>query len=221
MISYQTTFNTKLSDRNDPVYRAALEAECGDLGVLECPPEILESECRHCLEHPRFRDPTFHPNVETPIPESKDRNDPVYRAELEAECGRLGVMEVPEGAEENTIRHCLEHPRFGDSTFHPVPARVSDQERLNAAELRGSSGADEAVNELFSKKTSACLKGSRQFGCKDGTCWRACGSSGNWAWLTAKYGVGPWLKCSIDAQCDYGIGVSSGEGCESCGCDCQ
>jgi hypothetical protein len=217
MTSYQPIFDTEPSYRDDPVYRAFLEAECGDLGVLDCPSEIPESECRHCLEHPRFRDPTFHPNIETPIPASRDRNDPVYRAELEAECGRLGVMEVPEGVEENKVRHCLDHPLSGDPTFHPVPASVSDQERLEA----GSSGADEPINEFSSKKTSACLEGSKRFGCKDGTCWRACGSSGNWAWLTAKYGVGHWLECSIDAQCDFGIGVFSGEVCESCGCDCQ
>ncbi|KAH7395125.1 hypothetical protein DE146DRAFT_659193 [Phaeosphaeria sp. MPI-PUGE-AT-0046c] len=39
-----------------------------------------------------------------------DRNDPVYRAALEKECGPLGVMEVPVGVPERKVRHCREHP---------------------------------------------------------------------------------------------------------------
>ncbi|EAT81382.1 hypothetical protein HBI56_204520 [Parastagonospora nodorum] len=49
-------------DRNDPVYRAALIEECGDLGVLDVPEGQPESEIRHCKEHPRWRDPTFVPD---------------------------------------------------------------------------------------------------------------------------------------------------------------
>lgn len=44
------------------------------------------------------------------IPVEKDRNDPVYRAELEKECGPLGVMDVPPGYKESEVRHCRDHP---------------------------------------------------------------------------------------------------------------
>jgi hypothetical protein len=47
----QSTDN-RSSDRNDPVYRAALEKECGILGVMEVPDGFLEREVRHCAGHP-------------------------------------------------------------------------------------------------------------------------------------------------------------------------
>ncbi|KAH4222750.1 hypothetical protein HBH64_162270 [Parastagonospora nodorum] len=62
LILIMTGTNIEHSDRNDPVYRAALIEECGDLGVLDVPEGQPESEIRHCKEHPRWRDPTFVPN---------------------------------------------------------------------------------------------------------------------------------------------------------------
>jgi hypothetical protein len=50
------TTDSNCRDRNDPVYRAALVEECGDLGVLDVPEGQLESEVRHCAEHPRNGD---------------------------------------------------------------------------------------------------------------------------------------------------------------------
>ena len=62
LILITTDTNIEHSDRNDPVYRAALIEECGDLGVLDVPEGQPESEIRHCKEHPRWRDPTFVPD---------------------------------------------------------------------------------------------------------------------------------------------------------------
>jgi hypothetical protein len=62
LILITTGTNIKHIDRNDPVYRAALIEECGDLGALDVPEGLSESEIRHCKERPRWRDPTFVPN---------------------------------------------------------------------------------------------------------------------------------------------------------------
>jgi hypothetical protein len=51
----------------------------------------------------------------------KDRNDPVYRAELEKECGLLGVMDVPTGYKESEVRHCREHPMSLLYPGHTLP----------------------------------------------------------------------------------------------------
>lgn len=58
-------------------------------------------------------------------PVEKDRNDPVYRAELEKECGPLGVMDVPPGYKESEVRHCREHP-LGNSGPGSGPTKRSD-----------------------------------------------------------------------------------------------
>jgi hypothetical protein len=65
-----------------------------------------------------------------------DRNDPVYRAALEEECGILGVMEVPEGFLESEVRHCAEHPSFAPD----YAARLEKEATLAAAKHRGKHG---------------------------------------------------------------------------------
>ncbi|KAH6643520.1 hypothetical protein C7974DRAFT_419147 [Boeremia exigua] len=49
-------------DRNDPVYRAKLVEECGDLGVMDVPAGVPERKVRHCRDHPLSRDPDFAPD---------------------------------------------------------------------------------------------------------------------------------------------------------------
>lgn len=54
-------------------------------------------------------------------------------------------------------------------------------------------------------------------------CWRTCGSAGEWCWLAADGGSGPWLSCTRDSQCSPqatpGTGCGKGD-CGECGCSC-
>lgn len=60
-------------DGNDPIYRARLVKECGDLGVLDVPAGVPENKVRHCEEHPLSRDPKFVPDF------SAGTVDPTHR----------------------------------------------------------------------------------------------------------------------------------------------
>lgn len=46
-------------NRNDPLYHEQLEEKCGDLGVMEVDEDQVESEVRHCLNHPSRGLPDF------------------------------------------------------------------------------------------------------------------------------------------------------------------
>ncbi|KAH7402307.1 hypothetical protein DE146DRAFT_631541 [Phaeosphaeria sp. MPI-PUGE-AT-0046c] len=116
-------------DRNDPVYRAELEKECGPLGVMDVPPGYKESEVRHCKEHPLSLEYPNHQHPDSKREVEKDRNDPVYRAELEKECGPLGVMDVPPGYKESEVRHCKEHPLSLEYPNHQHPDSKREVEK--------------------------------------------------------------------------------------------
>jgi hypothetical protein len=144
-----------------------------------------------------------------------DRNDPVYRAELEAECGILGVMDVPEGFLESEVRHCREHPSFAPD----YAARLEKEAVLAAAKHRGKhrhAFTDYAATDVSRAEPLSCWSGSKQYGCTDGYCWRACGSTGNRCWLAADSKGGAQLSCSVDEQCTWDIGVCSEGVCETC-----
>lgn len=96
-------------------------------------------------------------------------------AALTLECGDLGVMQIPEGADPAAYRKCANHP-LGDSKskFPPHSVDPSDmKKRANSAQLKGA--------EIFSRAKQACEWNSRG-GCSGRYCWKACGNAGEWCW---------------------------------------
>lgn len=141
---------------------------------------------------------------------SRDRNDPVYRAALEEECGPLGVLDVPDGALESEVRHCRDHPL---SLKYPQLLRdhVHPSEWPMEAEKETKGRKHLAHDPDFLPDPS----GSLQFGCEKGTCWRVCDSPRGWCWVALNAQDGPWVECSVDGQCGRDIGtVCSGEDCQ-------
>lgn len=156
----------------------------------------------------------------------RNRKEPEYRAALEAECGELGVMEVPDGMLESEVRHCASHPSALDPSLMPDFAALAEKEAQLAGVGRRSkhgrtSSADRATTDIFGRSTQACWYGSDQYGCKDNSCWTTCGSYGQWCWRAEGNGSGPWIKCSVDAQCSFDIGSCSTGSCAACGCSCS
>ncbi|PHH75066.1 hypothetical protein CDD80_2651 [Ophiocordyceps camponoti-rufipedis] len=58
-------------------------------------------------------------------------------------------------------------------------------------------------------------------GCSKGYCYRSCGTpgSGQWCWSANNGGLGSWIGCSKDSDCNTGMACGIG-GCKSCGCSC-
>ena len=133
---------------------------------------------------------------------------------LQEECGNLGVMPVPEGADPSKYRHCLRHPSGHD--LGPTEPNSFDG-------TQGLSRREDSPANVLGKR--ACWKG-RSYGCSSGNsqdkwfCWKRCGSdynAGQWCWLAADRGNGPWLTCSVDDQCDERIIQNIGCG-GACSC---
>ncbi|KAH7401953.1 hypothetical protein DE146DRAFT_787696 [Phaeosphaeria sp. MPI-PUGE-AT-0046c] len=175
-----------------------------------------------------------------------DRNSPENHAALEAECGDLGVMEVPEGAgvDQSKVRHCAGHPngrsRFPDingnspSGWDAYIASVEDTnpaDNINVDDRRdpppASSGAG-TPKQLFGRGTAVCMTGQYNYGCNHGGyCWRVCGGEGDykpWCWLAwsgSGWGNGPWMRCKRIDDCNEKKGGECCTGHWSCGCDCR
>jgi hypothetical protein len=134
-----------------------------------------------------------------------DRNDPIYRASLVKECGDLGVLDVPEGQSESETRHCLEHPGR-DAT----PISIGRRGRTTVTDSESA--------EVFALAARECAYTDAPKCAKNGYCWKNCGTSGNWCWMTYKSPTGPWLSCEADRDCNVSAGKCSGGGCKKCGC---
>lgn len=93
--------------------------------------------------------------------------------------------------------------------------------KLNARSDSASEDELEATSpNPLSKR--ACWFGNN-YGCSKNYCYKRCGGNGQWCWLAAGGGKGPWLKCSVDSQCSPGNTRGSGCGvgdCKACGCSC-
>jgi hypothetical protein len=96
------------------------------------------------------------------------------------------------------VRHCKEHPKSKDRNFVPnFAGRLEREAKLKAAAggIRGKRGrtseADRAATDIFGRDALDCWYGDNQFDCDDGSCWRICGSRGDWCWLTVGNGNGP------------------------------
>ena len=123
------------------------------------------------------------------------------RADREAQCGALGVMEVdvnnlPAGVDPNEIRTCLEHPK----------SLLDVEER----------GLEKRKCEQFPSGPHCS---------KSGWCYVNCGDPavGKWCWLAANGGFGAWSGCGNDHDCVLAMDVNAlcGAGkCDACGCGC-
>jgi hypothetical protein len=136
-----------------------------------------------------------------------DRNDPIYRASLVKECGDLGVLDVPEGQLESETRHCANHPGHNTS---PILGRRTRRGRTTVTDSAGA--------EVFALAARECAYTDGPKCAKNGYCWKNCGTSGNWCWMTYKTSSGPWLACDADRDCNVSAGTCSGGSCEECGC---
>lgn len=136
----------------------------------------------------------------------------LFGAQAEAFCGDLGVMPIPQGADPNTVRTCLEHPLHGLDLSAEMEADV--QERSNEVARRRSDPMD-------SLEKRSCWYG-KPVGCTRGYCWKSCGvpGTGLWCWTAKKDdGSGPWETCKGDGDCS-GSMTCGGGGCKACGCSC-
>ena len=115
------------------------------------------------------------------------------------DCGVLGVMPVPEGADASEYRKCLEHPiQLLDGTL------------------------EERDSDLVAR---ACYHGNQTPACsKDGWCYMNCDVNGEWCWMAENRGKGAWTSCKSHNDCVTayfkraafcGVG-----GCKDCGCSC-
>lgn len=145
---------------------------------------------------------------------------------LEEECGDLGMMPVPEGADPSLYRHCLRHPNGHNIDIKDLSAGDSASARKPSGGTLLPAGPlqhlftkrDDAPSEIFKR---SCWYGA-SYGCSRGSgsrtfCWSRCGSNwdyGFWCWTAANYGSGRWLDCTLDSQCNPDIpGVACGGAC--------
>ena len=158
------------------------------------------SKSKHLNIHP--------PHLQTDL-KCRDRNDPVYRAALEKECGSLGIMDVPSGNLESEVRHCANHPLGRDPNFEAM--------------LSGSSAMrnEHAPANILAREKSVCSEIVAPFGCDRGYCWKQCGSFGQWCWSAHGDGYGPWAMCHHGKDCSYKSLVCGASDRKDGGCSCS
>ncbi|KAF3935454.1 hypothetical protein ABW20_dc0108010 [Dactylellina cionopaga] len=137
-----------------------------------------------------------------------------------AECGSLGVMQVPAGADPANFRKCAGHPLghardLSQTTYTPLtPEQIEKAQNVKL-------DARSVIPALSGRGVNACWFGANS-GCTKGYCWKSCGNNGEWCWTASSGGSGPWVQCNSANQC--GSGEACGQGCKSgsndCGCSC-
>ena len=142
-------------------------------------------------------------------------------AALVEECGDLGVLEVPEGADASEYRKCANHP-LGENprkywqSLAPIDAEFVKRDALaNPVDLKGAN--------IFDRAAQACYY-QAGLGCSGGYCWKACATPGDgkWCWTAGGDGGGPWLTCGSYSDCSSGssCGKNCKPGNKACGCSC-
>jgi len=147
------------------------------------------------------------------------------------ECGVLEVMPVPAGEDAAHYRKCLRHPLEGVDLSELEHARRPTDEPSELESppddgapdwiLKAITKREDAPGHLFGKRDCYYWEGygcSRRWGGNQKYCWKRCGvvyELGFWCWTAADGGGGPWLSCTIAAQCNP-LRVSA-----SCGGDCS
>jgi len=142
------------------------------------------------------------------------------------ECGDLGIMPIPDGADPSLYRKCLLHPLGninptkddeGSNIAPSIPdleGKVWPQEQDELMEA--ISRLEDSPNNVLAIRS--CWYTS-WYGCKDGYCWSRCGCcpelTGYWCWTAADRGRGPWLRCSRNDQCNPFLSetIACGGGC--------
>ncbi|KAH7401952.1 hypothetical protein DE146DRAFT_631234 [Phaeosphaeria sp. MPI-PUGE-AT-0046c] len=171
------------------------------------------------------------------------RDMPENRAALEAECGKLGVLEVPEGVDASHVRHCAGHPN-GRERFPNIDgdypsggwidsADIATTDDNNGVDRRDPPPGQSAVSTpevLFGRAAQKCWSGADKYGCsKNGWCWSSCVpegvpkwlAQGMWCWMSHDNGWGKWMKCSKKEDCGSGkAGSCSRYSAPDCGCSC-
>jgi hypothetical protein len=139
-------------------------------------------------------------------------------AELIAECGDLGIMAVPEGANAGDYRKCLDHPEGTDRALSDPASSIAPLD--NDIVVPGPDSRQLKGSEIFGREAMKC-EYSAGLGCsRNGFCWKACGTAGDgkWCWTAGGIGFGDWLKCTTYADCS--TWAACGQGCAECGCGC-
>lgn len=135
-------------------------------------------------------------------------------ADLQVECGVLGVQDVPEGADPAKYRHCAGHPLGEDRLAYVQQSDAPTEKAVKKDHVQMK-----AAN-IFAR---SCYYGS-EFGCSGGYCWKQCTDNGDgqWCWTAEGDGGGPWRTCSSWEGCKDK--AACGKGCKgkdkSCGCSC-
>ncbi|OAL06722.1 hypothetical protein IQ06DRAFT_263048 [Phaeosphaeriaceae sp. SRC1lsM3a] len=159
-----------------------------------------------------------------------DRDVPENRAALEAECGDLGVLEVPEGMDASHVRHCAGHPNGRNDWVANIDTVTDDtittnDNTKNADDKRdpfpGISSAS-TPSKIFGRAAQKCWNGAEKYGCsKNGWCWSNCIRGRMWCWMSHDNGWGKWMKCSKKEDCgSYKGGSCSRCSAPDCGCSC-
>lgn len=107
-----------------------------------------------------------------------------------AECGAMGVMTV-------------------DMTSLPTGVDPSAIRKCAEHPLGASPNP-------ISKR--ACWYG-KPSGCTKGFCWKGCGGTGQWCWTAFNDGLGNWIGCTNDDECNTNAACGTGN-CKTCGCSC-
>ncbi|KAK4172603.1 hypothetical protein QBC36DRAFT_337493 [Triangularia setosa] len=151
-------------------------------------------------------------------------------ARLTAECGELGVMTynmtaLPDYIDLGAIRKWYVSFFFFIiiTVFSlSVNSFLSDHSADHPFRLTQLKDPQPQKREILEKRV--CYY-DKPYGCGRGNrCFQQCGS-GQWCWLAANHGMGDWISCSSDSQCnsvntDWGCGVGDKD-CKACGCSCS
>jgi hypothetical protein len=125
----------------------------------------------------------FHINLHPPylLTSYRNRHIPVNYAALQAECGNLGVLAVPEGANPVDVRHCAAHPNGGGgcgvvSVSTSAEIKESGKCDIEIRDVESDCSAAATPEKLF-KRDEQCKFSGPPYGCSNHWCWRECKSS--------------------------------------------
>ncbi|KAF2679375.1 hypothetical protein K458DRAFT_314759 [Lentithecium fluviatile CBS 122367] len=102
--------------------------------------------------------------------------DAAYAA-LAAECGDLGVMEIPDGAPASEYRRCKKHPLGNDKSIYETSLAPSEE----GLERRAADPRQLKGSKVFGRAAQRCYYDTG-LGCSGGSCWQVRRSLGDGKW---------------------------------------